>query len=127
MCASYEKFVMDCETLQQMIHYMQKMTANEGDLAFDAIKEVGSDGHFFGTAHTLERYETAFYSPFLSDWSNFESWEERGSIQSPERANKMWKQILAEFEPPPMDDAIREELEAFVAKRKEEGGAPTDF
>ena len=127
LCASYEKFVMDCETVQQMIHYMEKMTATEGDLAFDAIQEVGSNGHFFGTAHTLERYETAFYSPFMSDWSNFESWEERGSIQSPERANKIWKQILADFEPPPMDVAIREELEAFVAKRKEEGGAPTDF
>lgn len=127
LCASYEKFVMDCETLQQMIHYMEKMTATEGDLAFDAIQEVGSNGHFFGTAHTLERYETAFYSPFMSDWSNFESWEERGSIQSPERANKIWKQILADFEPPPMEEAIREELEAFVVRRKEEGGAPTDF
>ena len=127
ICASYEKFVMDCETLQQMIHYMQPMTTNEGDLAFDAIKEVGSDGHFFGTAHTLERYETAFYAPFLSDWSNFESWEERGSQQTPQRANKIWKRILEEFEPPPIDEAIREELEEFVARRKKEGGAPTDF
>jgi trimethylamine--corrinoid protein Co-methyltransferase len=127
LCASYEKFVMDCETLQQMIHYMQPMTATEGDLAYEAIEEVGSNGHFFGTAHTLERYETAFYAPFLSDWSNFENWEERGSVTTPERANKVWKAILAEFEPPPMDEAIREELQAFVAKRKEEGGAPTDF
>jgi len=127
LCASYEKFVMDCETLQQMIHYMRPMSASEGELAFEAIKEVGPTGHFFGTAHTLERYETAFYAPFLSDWSNFESWEERGSVTTPERANKVWKQILAEFEAPPMDDASREELEAFVERRKREGGAPTDF
>ena len=127
LCASYEKFVMDCETVQQMIHYMRPMTATEGDLAYDAIKEVGSNGHFFGTAHTLERYETAFYAPFLSDWSNFENWEERGSVTTPERANKVWKAILAEFEAPPMERSIREELQAFVAKRKEEGGAPTDF
>jgi trimethylamine--corrinoid protein Co-methyltransferase len=39
----------------------------------------------------------------------------------------MWKQILNEFEAPPIDVAIREELEAFVERRKEEGGAPTDF
>ena len=118
---------MDCETLQQIIHYMQPMEATEDNLAFQAIKDVGSDGHFFGTAHTLERYETAFYSPFLSDWSNFESWEERGSVQTPQRANTVWKRILDEFEPPPMDDSIKEELQAFVAKRKEQGGAPTDF
>ena len=127
LCASYEKFVMDCETLQQIIRYMQPVSTTPEDIAFDAVREVGPNGHFFGTSHTLERYETAFYAPFLSDWSNFESWEERGSLTTPQRANKIWKQILAEFEPPPIDDAIREELESFVARRKEEGGAPTDF
>jgi trimethylamine--corrinoid protein Co-methyltransferase len=63
----------------------------------------------------------------MSDLRNFETWEEHGSIATPERANKLWKQILKEFEAPPMDDAIREELETFVALRKEQGGAPTDF
>jgi len=127
LCANYEKFVMDCETLQQIMHYMQPMTAGTGEMAFDAIKEVGPNDNFFSASHTLERYETAFYGPFLSDWNNFETWEERGGIRTPERANKIWKQILKEFEAPPMDEAIREELEAFVAVRKEQGGAPTDF
>jgi trimethylamine--corrinoid protein Co-methyltransferase len=127
LCASYEKFIMDCETIQQVVHYMQPMTAGTGDLAFDAIKEVGSSGNFFSASHTLERYETAFYAPFLSDLNNFETWEERGSVATPERANKIWKQILNEFEAPPIDEAIREELETFVALRKEQGGAPTDF
>lgn len=127
LCASYEKFVMDCETLQQLIIYMKNVSVTEDDIAFEAVKEVGPRGHFFGCSHTQERYETAFYSPFLSDWSNFETWEERGAIQTPARANKIWKQILAEFQPPPMDVAINEELQAFVTKRKEEGGAPTDY
>ncbi len=127
LCASYEKFVMDCETLQQMTQYMRPITVDADELAFDAIKEVGPDGNFFSVGHTLERYENAFYAPFISDWNNFETWEERGSIRTPERANKIWKQILNEFEAPPIDMAIREELEAFVERRKEEGGAPTDF
>jgi len=127
LCASYEKFIMDCETIQQMIAYMQPITINEDELGFEAIKEVGHGGHFFGVQHTQDRYETAFYSPFLSDWSNFENWEDRGAVRTPERANKIWKAILEEFVPPPMDPAIDEELQAFVAKRKEEGGAPTDF
>jgi len=127
LCASYEKFIMDCETVQQMIAYMQPIGSTEADIAFDAIKEVGPGGHFFGAQHTQERYETAFYDPFLSDWSNFENWEEAGAVQTPERANRLWKKILAEFEAPPLDAAIAEELAAFVDKRKEEGGAPTDF
>ncbi|NOZ33429.1 MAG: methyltransferase, partial [Alphaproteobacteria bacterium] len=96
-------------------------------LAFDAIREVGPDGHFFGIQHTQDRYETAFYSPFISDWSNFENWEDAGSVQTPQRANGIWKSIIAEYEPPALDEAIREELAEFVARRKSEGGAPTDF
>jgi len=127
LCASYEKFVMDCETVQQVMHYMQPVQAGPDELAFDAIREVGHNDNFFSASHTLERYETAFYKPFLSDWNNFETWEERGSTTTPERANKIWKQIIDEFAAPPMDVALREELDAFVALRKEQGGAPTDF
>ena len=131
LCASYEKFVMDCETLQQMSRYMQPVSVTEDDLAVDAIAEVDAmpeaQRHFLGSTHTMERYETAFYKPFLSNWDNYQSWENAGAEQTPERANKIWKQILAEFEAPAMDPAIAEELGAFVARRKEEGGAPTDF
>jgi len=118
---------MDCEQIQQLTAYMKPVNWNADELAFDAMAEVGQGGHFFGIQHTQDRYETAFYSPFLSDWSNYENWYDRGAELSVDRAHKVWKQILEEFEAPPMDEAIREELEAFVIKRKEEGGAPTDF
>jgi trimethylamine--corrinoid protein Co-methyltransferase len=127
LTASYEKFVMDCETLQQVMHYMHPLPATDDDLAVEAIREVGPHGHFFGAAHTQARYETAFYGPFLSDWRNFERWSAAGAEETPQRANRIWKQILAEFEPPPLDSAIEEELRAFVERRKREGGAPTDF
>ena len=127
LCASYEKFVIDCETLQQVMAYNAPIGVSPDDLAVDTIAEVGPTGHFFGTEHTQARYETAFYSPFLSDWRNFEAWAETGGIRTPERANTLWKKILAEFEPPPLDAALAEELAAFVARRKEAGGAPTDF
>ena len=131
LCASYEKFVMDCETLQQMMHYMQPVPVTEDDLAVDAIAAVDAmpdaQRHFFGAQHTQERYETAFYAPFLSDWRNFGAWSDAGAIQTPQRANEVWKSILAEFEPPPMDPGIAEELGAFVARRKAQGGAPTDY
>ncbi|MEM0991089.1 MAG: trimethylamine methyltransferase family protein [Pseudomonadota bacterium] len=131
LCASYEKFVMDCETLQQMQTYMRPVEVTDDTLAVDAIAEVdampAAQRHFFGAQHTQDRYTTAFYSPFLSDWSNYQSWEAQGAVRTPERAMKMWKQILAEFEAPPMDQAAADELADFVARRKAEGGAPTDF
>ena len=127
LIASYEKFVLDCETIQQMMHYIRPVSATQDDIALDAVKEVGPHGHFFGCNHTQARYETAFYSPFVSDWRNFEAWTDAGAPQAHERANQIWKQVLADFEAPPMDDAIRAELADFVARRKAEGGAPTDF
>ncbi|MDE2789381.1 MAG: trimethylamine methyltransferase family protein [Paracoccaceae bacterium] len=129
LIASFEKFVMDCEAIQQIQRYMDPaLTATtEDDVAVEAVREVGPRGHFFGANHTQERYQTAFYSPFLSDWRNYEAWERDGALWTAERARRIWKAILAEFEPPPIDDGIREELAAFVARRKAEGGAPTDF
>lgn len=127
LTASYEKLIIDCEMLQQFIYYQQVVGTTEADLAVDAIAEVGAHGHFLGCSHTRERYQTAFYSPFLSDWRNYESWLADGGRDAPARANALCKRLLREFEPPPMDPAIREELGAFVERRKREGGARTDF
>ena len=85
-----------------------------------AVAEVGPGGHFFGVGHTLERYETAFYSPLLSDWRNFETWQDSGSLDGTRRANGIWKELLRSYEEPPMDPAIREALGAYVARRKQE-------
>ncbi len=129
LIASPEKFIMDCEVIQHIQRYMEPaLTATtEADLAVDAVAEVGPEGHFFGIQHTQDRYTDAFYQPFVSDWRNYEAWEAAGGVWTPERANKLFKQIINEFEDAPMDVAIKEELSAFVERRKSEGGAPTDF
>lgn len=129
LIASPEKFVMDCEVLQQIQRYFDKriVETSVDDIAVDAIKEVGPDGHYFGCEHTQERYESAFYQPMISDWSNYEAWDLNGGVWTAERAHKIYKEIINEFEPPSIDIEIKEELEEFVSKRKLEGGAPTDF
>jgi trimethylamine--corrinoid protein Co-methyltransferase len=129
LIASPEKFVMDCEVLQMIQRYFEEATfaTTEDDLAFDAIKEVGPGGHYFGVQHTQDRYQNAFYAPICSDWRNYEAWQIDGAVWTQERAHRIYKQILAEFEAPAMNGDHQEELRRFVAKRKQEGGAPTDF
>ena len=129
LIASPEKFVMDCEVLTQLQRYMEPeiWDTSDASLAVDAIAEVGPNGHFFGVQHTQDRYTTAFHQPFASDWRNYEAWEVAGGVWTAERAHKIFKEIVASFEEPPMDAAIRDELADFVARRKAEGGAPTDF
>jgi trimethylamine--corrinoid protein Co-methyltransferase len=104
---------------------LQPLEVDDATLGFEAIADVGPGGHFFGTAHTLARYETAFYRPLVSDWRNFETWQADGSRTVTERANAAWKRLLAEAVPPSLDPAIVEALDAFVARRKDEiaGGA----
>jgi trimethylamine--corrinoid protein Co-methyltransferase len=129
LIASPEKFIMDCEVLQMIQRYFEEATfaTTDDDLAFDAIKEVGPNGHYFGVQHTQDRYQHAFYAPFVSDWRNYEAWQLDGSVWTTERAHRLYKQILAEFEAPAMNGDHLENLRQFVARRKQEGGAPTDF
>jgi trimethylamine--corrinoid protein Co-methyltransferase len=129
LIASPEKFIMDCEVLQMIQRYFEEATfaTRDEDLAFEAIREVGAGGHYFGIQHTQDRYQQAFYQPFVSDWRNYEAWAADGSVWTVERAHRIYKQILAEFEAPEMNGDHLEELQRFVARRKQEGGAPTDF
>ena len=85
-----------------------------------AIKEIAAGGHFFGSAHTLARYESAFYRPLLSDWSNFENWTDAGARNATERATGIWKKLLAGYVPPPLDPAVKEAIDAYVARRTRE-------
>ncbi|HSL76261.1 MAG TPA: trimethylamine methyltransferase family protein [Candidatus Limnocylindrales bacterium] len=120
LTASYEKLIIDAEILQMMAEVLQPIEVSEGALGLDAIAEAGPGGHFFGTAHTLERYETAFYTPMVSDWRNFETWEADGSRTATQRANTIWKRLLAEAVPPALDPSIAGALAAFVERRKRE-------
>ena len=122
LTASFEKMVIDAELLQMMTDFLLPLEVNEDTLGLDAIRDVGPGGHFFGTAHTLARFETAFYSPLLSDWRNFETWEEAGRPMTVDHASRLVGELLAAYQPPPLDPSISDELDAFIAKRREAGG-----
>jgi trimethylamine--corrinoid protein Co-methyltransferase len=124
LVASLEKIVVDAELLRGWAEILKPVVFDDDDLAVDAIKGVEPGGHFFGTAHTLARYESAFYRPLLSDWSNFESWREAGSRDATRRATEVWKKVLAAYTPPPLDPAVREALTEYAARRSAELGCP---
>jgi trimethylamine--corrinoid protein Co-methyltransferase len=120
LTASLEKIIVDAELLRSWAELLKPVTFDDDDLAVEAIKGVPPGGHCFGTAHTLARYERAFYRPLLSDGSSYENWIEAGARDATRRATGIWKQLLAEYVAPPLDPAVREELEAYVARRTRE-------
>lgn len=116
----FEKFIMDVENLAMMQHMLHGPTWEAEDFALDAIAEVGPAGHHFGTEHTQERYQTAFYLPFLHDRRNYESWMDSGGEDAAQRAHRIWKSVLERYEEPPLDPAIKEALADYVERRKRE-------
>ncbi|MDW4551774.1 trimethylamine methyltransferase family protein, partial [Defluviimonas sp. D31] len=123
LTASYEKLILDVEILQNMMEILRPIDFSEEELGFEAIRSVPTGGHFFGAEHTLARYESAFYRPMLSDWTNYGGWEAAGAKDALTRATGLWQQALRDYEEPTLDPAIREALDAYVARRKEEIGS----
>jgi trimethylamine--corrinoid protein Co-methyltransferase len=126
LCTSYEKFVLDCEIVQTAMHLLEPVAVNADTLTLDEIAGVGPGGHFFGTERTIATFETAFYRPLISTTQNYGAWVEAGAKSAAERATAVWQEALRGYEAPAIDPAVREALEAFVARRREEGGAPID-
>ncbi|KAA1420099.1 trimethylamine methyltransferase family protein [Mumia zhuanghuii] len=122
LVSGYEKFVIDCELVQMLQHEFTPLEIDEASLAFDAHTEVGHGGHFLGAMHTMERFRTCFYRPFLSSSENYERWMRGGAKDTAERATEIYQKRLEEYEQPPLDEAIREELEAYVVRRRAELG-----
>ena len=122
LTASFEKIVLDVEMLQMMAETIKPMDISAGEIAegLETIAGVPTGGHFFGTQHTLARYETAFYQPLLSNWQNYENWELAGGLDATQRATRIWQAALAAYEQPALDPARAEALEAFAARRREE-------
>ena len=125
--ASFEKMALDADLLGMVGEFLRPLAVDEGELALEAMRDVGPGGHFFGTAHTQARYRTAFFAPMISDWRNYETWREAGSPTAYDAAHRLYKERLEHFVAPPIEPERREALEAFVARRKSEGGVPTDF
>ena len=126
LCASFEKFVLDVEMLQMFAEAFAPLDMSEPELAYDAIADVAPGGHFFGSDHTLDRYDRAFYEPLIFSRQNVGQWTDEGSQTASVRAKAVVRATLDRFEPPAIADEILNELDDFVARRTAEGGAQPD-
>ena len=122
LVAGYEKFIVDIELLQMMHAQFTPLEIDEDSMAFGAHEEVGHGGHFLGAMHTMERFRTCFYRPLLSSSENYERWMRNGGNDASDRARVIYQKKLEEFEQPPLDDAVRLELEEYVVRRRAELG-----
>ncbi|MEM7142733.1 MAG: trimethylamine methyltransferase family protein [Actinomycetota bacterium] len=114
----FEKLIMDADQLGMMGVYAKGIDMSENGQAMDAFRTNPHGEHFLGNAHTLTNFETAFYRSSVADNNSFEQWEAEGSMSAAQRANARWKELLASYEAPALDEAIDEELRDYIARRK---------
>jgi trimethylamine--corrinoid protein Co-methyltransferase len=122
LVTSFEKFVADLELVDLLERQFTRVEVDEGSIAFDAHVEVGHGGHFFGAAHTLDRFRDCFWRPTVATTDNFDRWTKAGSPDHAQRASARWRALLDEYEQPPLDEAVEEELVEFVERRAAELG-----
>lgn len=125
--ANPEKMMVDGDLIQSVAKFLQPLIVDDATMAVEAIAEVGPGGHHFGTQHTQDRFRDAFFQPLVSDWRNYETWEEAGSPTALDHAERLVQQHLDAYEAPTVDDAVLAELNDFVDRRVAEGGVETDF
>jgi trimethylamine--corrinoid protein Co-methyltransferase len=113
--ASFEKTILDIDLLQMVTEMLTPLDLSEDALAIDAIRDVGPGGHFFGTPHTQARYKRLLFADPVG-LAQFRDLDRSGVADGLEKANRVWKERLATYEEPPMDPAMREELDAFVER-----------
>ncbi|WP_025057471.1 trimethylamine methyltransferase family protein [Sulfitobacter noctilucicola] len=118
LVSSYEKFVMDADQLGTLHHLARGVEIDENAQAMDAIREVGPGGHYLGCEHTQNNFKTAFWKSDLLDYKPFETWEDEGARDTQALATLRVQKMLGDYQQPPLDPAIRESLDAFVAQRK---------
>jgi len=118
LVSSYEKFVLDADQLGTLHHLARGIATDDNAQAMDAIREVGPGGHFLGCAHTQANFKTAFWRSDVLDYKPFETWADEGERDSSQLAAVRVRKQLADFQPPALDDGIREALQDYVTRRK---------
>jgi trimethylamine--corrinoid protein Co-methyltransferase len=120
LTSSFEKIVIDAEIWETMKASLVPLDVSDEALAFDAIADVPPGGHYFGTPHTLARFETAFHRHLVSDIRPFQTWAEAGSPDTTKRANLLWKRLLETYQQPPLEPGRQEAIDAYIARRRVE-------
>ncbi|SFI23943.1 trimethylamine methyltransferase family protein [Jannaschia pohangensis] len=118
LVADFEKFVMDADQLGTLHKMAEGIAIDENAQAMGAIHEVGPGGHYLGCAHTQANFKQAFWKTDLFDYKPFETWADEGERDTRALASVRIEKMLANYEQPYLDPAVREALMDYVARKK---------
>ncbi|MFZ2054176.1 MAG: trimethylamine methyltransferase family protein [Candidatus Aminicenantales bacterium] len=111
---SFTQLVLGDEIVSWIKAFSREFEVNDETLALDVIAELGPDGDFLQTEHTLEHFQERWY-PVLFERASYETWLNNGGKTLVERAAETVDRILAEHHPEPLPEKVRARIRGIVA------------
>jgi trimethylamine--corrinoid protein Co-methyltransferase len=118
LCGSLAQLVICDEILDWIEHAFQEVEVNDETLAVDLIDQVGPDGQFLDSDHTLHHFRDRWY-PRLLERDNYDCWQKKGSKSLAERAAERVNEILEEHRPDPLSADVVQAIDAIVRRAEE--------
>jgi trimethylamine--corrinoid protein Co-methyltransferase len=112
-CYSLEMMVICDEVIGYIRHYCRGIEVNEETLALDLIAELGPEGDYLSTEHTVNHYKETWY-PRLFNRNHFDGWLAEDGRTLGQRTQKRVEEILNNHTPEPLEQKIRQEIEAIL-------------
>jgi len=112
---SFVQLVICAEIVSWIKGFLKPIEVNAETLALDIVSEVGPEGQFLHTDHTLKHFRERWY-PKLFDRMTYRSWVEKGGRNLVERAAERVEKILSEHKPEPLADEVKEKLRQIVRR-----------
>jgi trimethylamine--corrinoid protein Co-methyltransferase len=119
LSGSLAQLVICDEIVGWLEHFMASIEVNDETLALDLIDQVGPDGQFLNSEHTLAHFREQWY-PDVFERGNYDQWQASGGKSLGERAAEQVGKILAEHKPDPLPDDVVQAIKAIV-RRAEKG------
>jgi len=117
MTVSYEKFMIDEEILSRMLRILKGIETSEEAFDIGIIQEIGQTGSYLMHPSTAAKCRD-MWTPTVADWNAYAAWEKAGSEDILVRANRRYKQVLAECPDTLLDAATDDALTKFITSGK---------
>lgn len=115
MCGSLAMIAICNEIVDWVKAMLKKVEVNEETLALDLINQVGPEGHFIDTDHTLMHFRERWY-PSLFERDNLDGWKDKGGKTLQQRACAKVEEILGKHVPEELISDIQEDIKQIVKR-----------
>ncbi len=112
---SFVQLALGDEIVSWLKGFSQAVKVDKKSLGLNTVKDVGSEGQFLNTRHTLKHFRNRWY-PQLFERNTFDTWRIEGTKSLMDRATERVEFLLAKHKPEPLPKGIKKKLREIVLR-----------